>query len=203
MSCSTTTTECSPASDSSSSRGALGLLRRSCRPPARRPAAASAPAASSMPISSHCFWPWRDRPARRAAIWPAGRWSPAARRSASRSRPVAPGEQGRRRRRAGPASASTMLSATVWFSNTVGFWNFRPMPASAISGSSSVRRSSVPSEPGGAAVRPGLAGDDVHHGRLAGAVRADDRSAARPGSMSSVRSLQRLEAVEADGRSSR
>ncbi len=31
----------------------------------------------------------------------------------------------------------------MWFSNTVGFWNFRPMPARAISTSDSRVRSSV------------------------------------------------------------
>ena len=29
-----------------------------------------------------------------------------------------------------------MLSSTVWFSNTVGFWNLRPMPSWAMSASS-------------------------------------------------------------------
>ena len=56
---------------------------------------------SSMPISSHCFWPWRQRcrRARRAAR--SGRSSPASRRSASRSsrrvraNRVAPGARGR------------------------------------------------------------------------------------------------------------
>ena len=34
-----------------------------------------------------------------------------------------------------------MLSHTVWLSNTVGFWNLRPMPRLAMSASSRVRRS--------------------------------------------------------------
>ncbi len=38
----------------------------------------------------------------------------------------------------GPFSARWMLSATVWLSKTVGFWNLRPMPSSAISVSSSI-----------------------------------------------------------------
>jgi hypothetical protein len=38
-----------------------------------------------------------------------------------------------------------MLSSTVCISNTVGFWNLRPMPSSAISLSSSLVRSWMPS----------------------------------------------------------
>ena len=41
----------------------------------------------------------------------------------------------------GALAASRMLSATDWLSKTVGFWNFRPMPSSAISASSSRVRS--------------------------------------------------------------
>ena len=37
-----------------------------------------------------------------------------------------------------------MLSSTVWLSKTVGFWNLRPIPSSAISASSSSVRSTVP-----------------------------------------------------------
>ena len=39
--------------------------------------------------------------------------------------------------------ASSRFSNTVWFSNTVGFWNLRPMPASAICASDSLVRSMV------------------------------------------------------------
>ena len=41
----------------------------------------------------------------------------------------------------GPARASSRFSKTVSASNTVGFWNFRPIPACAISGSVSRSRS--------------------------------------------------------------
>src|SRR5262249_40043806 len=41
-------------------------------------------------------------------------------------------------------SASRILSSTVCMSNTVGFWNLRPMPSMAISVSSSLVRSCVP-----------------------------------------------------------
>ena len=44
-----------------------------------------------------------------------------------------------------PASASRRLSRTVWFSNTVGFWNLRPMPKVAMLASSSLVRSAMPS----------------------------------------------------------
>ena len=44
-----------------------------------------------------------------------------------------------------PASASRRLSRTVWFSNTVGFWNLRPMPSVAMLASSSLVRSARPS----------------------------------------------------------
>ena len=43
-----------------------------------------------------------------------------------------------------PLRASSTLSATVWNSNTVGFWNLRPMPSVAIAASSSAVRSCEP-----------------------------------------------------------
>ena len=43
-------------------------------------------------------------------------------------------------------SASSRLSSTVCISNTVGFWNLRPMPSLAICVSSSVDRSWTPSK---------------------------------------------------------
>ena len=80
-----------------------------------------------------------------------------------------------RRTRAVAFSASSTLSSTVWFSNTVGFWNLRPMPSWAMAASSCVVRSTLPlSNSTSPVVGPGLAGDDVHHRGLAGAVRADD-----------------------------
>ncbi len=42
-----------------------------------------------------------------------------------------------------PAIASSRFSNTLCSEKTVGFWNLRPMPTSAISGSVSVRRSTV------------------------------------------------------------
>ena len=72
------------------------------------------------------------------------------------------------------SSASSRLSKTARFSNTVGFWNLRPMPRLAISLSSSRLRSAVPTEKNLAGIGAGFPGDDIHHCRFAGSVRADD-----------------------------
>ncbi len=70
--------------------------------------------------------------------------------------------------------AISRFSNTLSASNTVGFWNLRPMPARA-----DVHRRH-PGQIDGlivgyrlAAVRPGLAGDHVHQRGFAGAVGAD------------------------------
>ena len=75
-----------------------------------------------------------------------------------------------------PASASIRLASTLSVSKTVGFWNLRPMPSRAVSASSSRVEVGVlvPDHP--AALGPGLAGDDVEHRGLAGAVRPDHRA---------------------------
>ena len=52
---------------------------------------------------------------------------------------VEPATQRLPERRWSPASASSRFSNTVSCSNTVGFWNLRPMPACAISGSVKLR----------------------------------------------------------------
>ena len=55
------------------------------------------------------------------------------------------GRQSRLRRTVrSPSSASSTLSSTVWFSNTVGFWNLRPMPSWAMAASSWAVRSTLP-----------------------------------------------------------
>ena len=122
----------------------------------------------------------------------------------------APRRCGRARRLVGAASSSVGPAArcrpapargsrsTVWCSNTVGFWNLRPMPSLAISASSSLVRSTRAVEARPRPVGPRLAGDDVHHRRLAGAVGADDR-AQLAGLDEQRQVVQRLEAVEADG----
>ena len=98
---------------------------------------------SSMPISSHCFCPCDKEPATRS------RWS--LRRVVKRMRSMVERTSGSWRAnrveatRRGALAASSRLSSTVWFSNTVGFWNLRPMPSVAISASSSRVRSYLPS----------------------------------------------------------
>ena len=126
-----------------------------------------------MPISSHCFWPCDSAPA--------SRWRRSTRRVVARMRSIVsrsaaagpPNKVAKTPR--GALAASRMLSETVWFSNTVGFWNLRPTPSSAISASSRRVKSWRPSN----RLRPrraALCRDDVHHRRLAGAVGADDRA---------------------------
>src|SRR3954470_21202125 len=99
--------------------------------------------ASSMPISSHCFWPCdrfaaiRSRCARSPTVVKI-----ASMRSAeTRLRQPNSDEAVVR----APLRASKILSATVWLSNTVGFWNFRPMPRSAMAASSRSSRLWTPS----------------------------------------------------------
>ena len=84
------------------------------------------------------------------------------------------GEQRGERGARSAFSASRRLSSTVWLSNTVGFWNLRPMPSWAIVGLVELGQVDARRRRALALVGPGLAGDDVHHRRLAGAVRADD-----------------------------
>ena len=102
------------------------------------------------------------------------------------------------RTRRSAASASSRFSNTLSSSYTVGFWNLRPMPICAISGS--VRRSRSMVEPKNTLPASGrvLPVMHVHHRRLAGAVGADD--AAQLAHVDRERQrVQRLEAVEADG----
>ena len=151
---------------------------------------------SSMPISSHCFWPWLSSPARRLRGVREPDDRPAPRRSGRAARPTGRRTSERNRARS-PFSASSRLVQTVWLSNTVGFWNFRPMPSRAIVGLVVAGEVDVLAEQDGALVGPGLAGDHVHHRGLAGAVRADDR--AHLALVEVEREIvQRLEAVEAD-----
>ena len=150
--------------------------------------------ASSMPISSHCFCPC-DRCRRARSRCGVRRMVSRICRSGSRSRRLAPDRVARARRSS--FSASRRLSSTVCMSNTVGFWNLRPMPSSAICGLVELGQVGAAVEQHVALVRPGLAGDDVHHGGLAGAVRADDR--AHLAGLDRERQLvERLEAVERD-----
>ncbi len=66
MSCSTTTSECLPSSDRNSS--AVRSVSSSVMPATGSSSSSSLGSCiSSMPISSHCFWPWLSRPAVRCA----------------------------------------------------------------------------------------------------------------------------------------
>ena len=67
MSCSTTTTECLPASESSSS--AVRSVSCGVMPATGSSMSSSSGCCiSSMPISSHCFWPCDERPRQRRAL---------------------------------------------------------------------------------------------------------------------------------------
>ena len=112
MSCSTTTSECSPGERDEQLGGAFAFPRRSCRRPARRAAAACGSCISSMPISSHCFWPWDSSPggavgARLQADRAEGRGDAVALLARE------PGEE-RRRTRLSAFIASSRFSNTLW-----------------------------------------------------------------------------------------
>ena len=89
------------------------------------------------------------------------------------------------------------MVSTSWFSKTVGFWNLRPIPSSAISASSRFVRSTVPAKIDLALVGSGLARDDIHHGGLAGPIGADD-GAHLVRRQNHGEAAQRLVAVERD-----
>ena len=153
--------------------------------------------ASSMPISSHCFWPCDRPPATRdrACVEPDDVEHRVD--AFSCSAEVCPEQS--RARRCGRSSARAAgcprpcASRTRSASGICGRCR-----ASAISVSSSLVRSYLAAlEEDVAVVRPRLAGDDVHHRRLAGAVRADD--GAHLARLDHERQLvERLEAVERD-----
>jgi len=90
----------------------------------------------------------------------------------------------------GPFKASSRLLKTLSFSNTVGFWNFRPMPRLAMAASSR-RVRSIRVEQHVACIGAGLAGDDVHHGGFSGAV-GPITVRNSPGSMTSDRLFKAL-----------
>src|SRR5688572_25657522 len=129
MSCSTTTSECVPASERNSS--AVRSVSASLMPATGSSSSSTLGSCiSSMPISSHCFWPCDSKPAVR---------------SADSRRPmsirVAPTwsfcckfifETRVARTRLSAFIARSRFSNTVSCSKMVGFWNLRPMPACAI-----------------------------------------------------------------------
>jgi hypothetical protein len=84
MSCSTTTSECSPASETKSS--AVRSVSSSLMPATGSSSSSSCGSCmSSMPISSHCFWPCDSSPRAVAGSARRTRSSVAAMRSRSRS----------------------------------------------------------------------------------------------------------------------
>ena len=149
-----------------------------------------------MPISSHCFWPCESAPAVRWAS--SFRWI---RTSISPMRSSCSPDRRKKSEARTPRSAfsaSSRFSNTERCSNTVGFWNLRPMPIEAISFSRRRSRSIVEpknARPASGRVLPVMT--SIMR-RLAGAVRADD-AAHLAGADRERERVQRLEAVEADG----
>ena len=92
-----------------------------------------------MPISSHCFWPCDSSPAGRSSASSSPIWA-AASSMRSRSAPLRRARNMAHTRRS-CFRASVRLSRTLRRSNTVGFWNLRPMPTSAICASVRCSRS--------------------------------------------------------------
>ena len=132
MSCSTTISECLPRSSFSNSP--VRSVSASVIPATGSSSSSSLGSCmSSMPISSHCFWPCDSRPAGRKAC-SSSRMSARVEPMASTCSPLRRASSVART----PLSifiASSRFSNTEWFSNTVGRWNLRPMPAWAICGS--------------------------------------------------------------------
>ncbi|MNZ93690.1 hypothetical protein D3C78_1127690 [compost metagenome] len=130
MSCSTTISECLPARDLKSS--AVNSVSASVMPATGSSSSSSCGSCtSSMPISRNCFCPWDSSPA--------GRLRDSRRRmvvSTSSMRSFcSPLSFAHRLAHTDLSSfcASSRFSNTLRASNTVGFWNLRPMPAWAIS----------------------------------------------------------------------
>ena len=129
MSCSTTISECLPAKERNSS--AVNAVSASVIPATGSSSSSNlGSCTSSMPISRNCFCPWDNSPA-----W---RWARGSRRrvvstSSMRWR-CSPDNRATRLAHTdlSALSASSRFSNTVSASNTVGFWNLRPMPALAI-----------------------------------------------------------------------
>ena len=140
--------------------------RRTCRPRARAPSA-SRPRACAGRRAAGC-WP------RASARSPSARARPApARARASRGRSSQTDHRLMRRRRR-DCTARRTFSSTVRFGNSCVSWNARPSPrcVRAEAGSCGDVRAV---EPHRALARAQLARDQVEVGRLAGAVRPDDR----------------------------
>ena len=138
MSCSTTTMVCLPARLRSSS--AVRSISAWVMPATGSSTSSTfGSCASNIPISSHCFCPCDSRPASRVdwfarpmiSITSSMRFRSAAVRrvNSALQTPLR------------PRSASSQFSYTVWPWNTVGRWNLRPTPSSAMRHSDSFVRS--------------------------------------------------------------
>ena len=171
ISCSTTTTECCP-------RATAGVVRyvqspgESYQQRVHRAATVRGSCIRSMPISSHCFWPWDNILSRHPALI----------RETDDSqnffdslvlRDRHPGQQCLERMTCGPPepardsrrrSAARKPSA-LKFSSDAGLRDFRFGELEQIDSAA---------EPRFPRIRPCFARDDIHHRCLAGAVGADD-----------------------------
>ena len=188
-------TEWAPASETSSS----AVRSTSC---GVMPATGSSTSSSfgscisSMPISSHCLWPWPSAPAiasRRSAKAGGGEHAVHA---------VAAGRRHPRPQHLPERSRSGQGQLEVLGDRQV-LEDGRLLELAADAGPGDLglahgQQIELVPEPGPAFVGPRLAGDDVHHRRLAGAVRSDD-AAQLAGLHVERQRVQRLEAVEADG----
>ena len=150
-----------------------------------------------MPISSHCFWPWLRLPASAVAEIAPSRI--VSRISSMRARSSALGAMEER----GEDAALALQRQLEIVPDGVALEDRRLLEFSADAELGDLRLV-VPGQVDAAleidvaGVRPRLAGDDVHHRRLAGAVRADD--GAHLARLDDERqAVQRLEAVEGDG----
>ena len=140
MSCSTTISECLPARLLNSS--AVNSVSASVMPATGSSSNSSCGSCiSNMPISRNCFWPWDNSPA--------GRCAEPLRRMVCSTSPMrsfcSPLSFARRLAHTDLSvfCASSRFSNTLRASNTVGFWNLRPIPAWAICTSLIWRRSRV------------------------------------------------------------
>jgi hypothetical protein len=148
-----------------------------------------------MPISSHCFWPCESRPARRSACGV----------ETNQLQRLGDAVTGRRvelREKAAPDALVGLHRQFEILEHRVVLENGRLLELAADAdvrnlGFGEPRQVDRLTEEDRPFVGPRLAGDDVHHRRLAGAVGADD--AAQLAGVDRQRQLvERPEAVEAD-----
>src|SRR5229473_2401747 len=123
----------------------------------------------SMPISSHCFWPWLKAPAGMALL------SARPIRSSVAAIGREAGEQG------SPGATAVGQRQFEVFDDGQVFEHGRPLELAADAEIGDLRlveprQILAAAKEHFAGIGAGLAGDDIHHRRLAGAVGADDRA---------------------------